>query len=433
MNMKLCELIDIRRTAARFGAVIAGTVAVAVVPGIDVEAQVDQSYQLALSADQSTEWKEQFDSDVSDKLEITSRDPMYSSNSIKFITQSIRRYRYIVTRGGWPRLPNTENVLRLGYSGEEVPLLRQRLLISGDLRRNLGTKDTFDSYVEGAVRRFQWRHGLTQNGIVSPQTLEELNVPAIVRLKQLESNLERINELSSFKSETYVIVNIPAAEIEAVENGRVHSRHTAVVGKIDRQTPLLKSSIHELNFNPHWTVPKSIIRRDLIPLMNEDPEYLTKNKIRIFDWYDNELTADQIDWQTEEAVNYLFKQDPGAENSLGTVKINFHNKYAVYLHDTPSKSLFGTEFRFHSSGCVRVQNVRGLITWLLNFKNTDWNRQKIDQVIRTGERLDVKLKQKVPILTTYITAWSNADGTVHFRSDIYKRDVNTSLGLLSDG
>ena len=169
-------------------------------------------------------------------------------------------------------------------------------------------------------------------------------------------------------------------------------------------------------------MPVSIIRKDLIPKMNEDPAYLDKNRIRIFDWKGNELAWQQIDWSTDEATQYQFRQEPGEINSLGSVRINFHNTHQVYLHDTPSKSLFGSDYRFHSSGCVRVQNVRELITWLLSSTTPDWDRARVDETIRAGTREDVKLKSKIPIYMAYVTAWATAEGVVHFREDIYNRD-----------
>ena len=369
------------------------------------------------------EWNDRFDAVTAGLEVIKSREPLLSANSIKYIGDAVDRYRRIVWNGGWPKVPVTRKAMKLGYQGEEVVILRERLVISGDLTKNVGKLETFDSYVEAAVRRFQWRNGLIADGIVSTQTLEVLNIPAPLRLRQLETNLLRLQELADFNKSKYVLVNIPGAEIEAVENGRVHSRHTAVVGKIDRPTPFVRSAIHQVNFNPYWTVPRSIIERDLIPIMQKDPEYLTENKIRILDWNGNELSHTDIDWYTDEAVNYQFKQDPGALNSLGSVRINFHNTHQVYLHDTPSKTLFGQDKRFHSSGCVRVQNVRGLITWLLSSKQPKWSRSHIDEVIRSGERVDVNLGNNVPILMAYITAWGNSDGVVHFRDDIYEQDI----------
>ncbi len=370
---------------------------------------------------QPVEWQDRFQATMESLNSLDSAEPTLSPETADYIAVAIDRYSRIVQQGGWGRV-SSGKTLRIGARDARVVELRRRLIASDDLAQKAGMSDTFDSYVDAALRRFQLRHGLLADGVLGESTIVALNVPADVRLRQLETNLVRLRSMSGFLGDRYVMVNIPAAEIEAVENGRVRSRHTAVVGKIDRQTPILNSEIYELNFNPYWTVPVSIIRKDLIPKMKEDPEYLARNKIRIFDWKDNELTWQQIDWNTEEATQYQFRQEPGAENSLGHVRINFHNKYQVYLHDTPSKTLFGSDYRFHSSGCVRVQNVRELVTWLLQSTTPDWNRSKVDQVIRVGEREDVKLKRKIPLYLTYVTAWANAEGVVHFREDIYNRD-----------
>ena len=161
------------------------------------------------------------------------------------------------------------------------------------------------------------------------------------------------------------------------------SRHIGVVGKPDRPSPELNSRIIEVNFNPYWTVPVSIVRRDLIPKMQTEPDYLTKNHIRIFDRKNRELQPTTVNWETDEAVHYQFKQDPGELNSLGAIKINFPNQHQVYMHDTPLKNLFGEDFRFHSSGCVRIQNVRELVYWLLS-DTVGWPRVEVDRVIKVG-------------------------------------------------
>ena len=218
------------------------------------------------------------------------------------------------------------------------------------------------------------------------------------------------------------MVNIPAASIEAVESGQVAQRHTAVVGRIDRPTPILDSKIQQVNFNPYWHVPKSLIEKDLIKYMNDDPQYLTKFKIHIYDSKGNELQPTDIDWHTDEAVNYSFRQEPGADNSMGHCKINFPNKFDVYLHDTPSKSLFGENARFHSSGCVRVEGVNELVDWLIG-PNGGWDQGAVDAVFNSNERLDVNLKKPTPIHTTYVTAWANRQGTVSFRDDVYQFDA----------
>ncbi|NVK32838.1 MAG: L,D-transpeptidase family protein [Rhodobacteraceae bacterium] len=371
---------------------------------------------------QRVEWEDKFDATMESLREMKSSSPTLAPESADYVAAAINRYSRIVQFGGWGRVSTGGRPIRIGAKDKRVVELRQRLMGSGDLEQQAGLTSTFDSYVDAALRRFQLRHGLLPDGVLGDSTVTALNVPAEVRLRQLETNLVRLRAMSGFLGDRYVMVNIPAAEIEAVENGMVRSRHTAVVGKIDRQTPILNSKIYELNFNPYWTVPVSIIRKDLIPKMKEDPEYLARNKIKILDWKDNELSWQQIDWNTEEATKYQFRQEPGEINSLGSVRINFHNTHQVYLHDTPSKTLFGSDYRFHSSGCVRVQNVKELVTWLLQSTTPDWDRTRVDGVIRTGEREDVKLKSQIPLYLVYITAWANADGIVHFRDDIYNRD-----------
>lgn len=367
------------------------------------------------------EWGDRFDTPGQTVAAVRTAEPTLSKSTAENIERAMQFYYGIVQRGGWPLVPDTQT-LRIGARSNSVTILRQRLSMSGDLQQNVGMSDVFDSYVDAAVRRFQSRHGFTPDGIVGKDTFAALNVPAEVRMRQLETNLVRVRSMSGYLGNRYVMVNIPAAEIETVESGYVHSRHTGVVGKIDRQTPVLASKIHEINFNPYWHVPKSIIIKDLIPKMQKDPNYLADNKIKIRDLRNNvELDANQVDWTTDEALNYQFRQEPGAKNSMGSIKINFHNKHAVYLHDTPSKTLFGSSYRFHSSGCVRVQNVREFVTWIL--KDTQgWDRLSIDDAIRGGERVDVSVRGRVPIYMTYITAWATNGGMIHFRDDIYNRD-----------
>ncbi len=346
--------------------------------------------------------------------------PTLSPATAEHTAQAIAHYEGIVSRGGWPEVPKIER-LRLGARNPSVIALRQRLTLAGDLDPNAGVSDVYDSYVDAAVRRFQARHGLAVDGNIREQTLKNLNVPAQTRLAQLRTNAVRLKAMSGNLGARFVVCNVPAAHIEAIEGGVAVSRHTAVVGKPDRASPDINSRIVEINFNPYWTVPVSIVRRDLIPKMQAEPDYLEKNLIRILDQKGNELTPSQINWYSEEAVNYRFKQDPGDLNSMGTIRINFPSAHGVYMHDTPSKNLFGEDFRFHSSGCVRVQNVRELVNWLL-VETPGWSRPEIDQVIKSGERKDAKVSRPVPLYWVYVTAWATPDGVVQFRDDIYNRD-----------
>jgi murein L,D-transpeptidase YcbB/YkuD len=346
--------------------------------------------------------------------------PTLSPATAEYTAQAIAQYEGIISRGGWPEVPKIDR-LRLGTRNPSVVALRRRLSLAGDLDPSAGISDVYDSYVDAAVRRFQARHGLAVDGNIRELTLKALNVPAPVRLAQLRTNAMRLRGMSGNLGARFVVCNLPAAHIEAIEGGVAVSRHTAVVGKPDRASPDINSKIIEINFNPYWTVPVSIVRRDLIPKMQAEPDYLEKNLIRILDQKGNELTPSQINWYSEEAVNYRFKQDPGDLNSMGSIRINFPSAHGVYMHDTPSKNLFGEDFRFHSSGCVRVQNVRELVNWLL-VETPGWSRAEIDQVIKSGERKDAKVARPVPLYWVYITAWATPDGIVQFRDDIYNRD-----------
>jgi murein L,D-transpeptidase YcbB/YkuD len=365
-------------------------------------------------------WDDQFDARAYEGGRVQSNLPIFSPDTVGHIEQALVQYSDIVGRGGWPMVPATKR-LRLGVVDPDVEALRRRLMLSGDLSQNAGISPAFDSYVDTAVKRFQSRHGLPSDGVLGPYSYAAMNVSAPVRLGQLETNLVRLRSMSGFLGDRYVMVNIPAAQIEAVENGRVVSRHTAVVGKIDRQTPILNSKIHEIIVNPFWNAPESIVRRDIIPLMRKNPNYLKENFIRILGPGGVEIDPMTIDWTTEEAARLHFRQDPGAINAMASVKINFHNPHAVYMHDTPQQSLFNELERFHSSGCVRVQNVRDLVTWLLR-DTSGWNRQRFEQTIKSGESTPVLLSNPVPVYFTYVSAWSTGGGVVHFRDDIYGRD-----------
>jgi murein L,D-transpeptidase YcbB/YkuD len=348
--------------------------------------------------------------------------PMLSPGTAEATRRAVEAYDGIVARGGWPEVSKVIE-LRRGTRHASVVELRERLAISGDLDPNARAveNDIYDSYLEEAVRRFQARHGLTIDGIVHEATFEAMNVPAATRRDQLKVNIDRLKSLTGNLGPRYVVCNVPAARIEAIERDVAVSRHTGVVGKPDRPSPEIDSKIIEINFNPYWTVPASIVRKDLIPRMQDQPDYLTKNRIRILDAAHRELQPSQINWYSEDATNYTFKQDPGSQNSLGSIRINFPSAYGVYMHDTPLKNLFGDDFRFHSSGCVRVQNVRQLVVWLLD-ETKGWSGPDIERVIKSGEQKTARLAKPVPLHWVYVTAWSGADGVVQFREDIYGHD-----------
>jgi murein L,D-transpeptidase YcbB/YkuD len=354
--------------------------------------------------------------------------PTLSKENIATTKAAIKLYSEIVARGGWAQLPMIE--LSTGMNHPAVLQLRKRLQATGDLQVYGGYPEVYDSYVEQAVKRAQLRHGVPATGFLDQTTIEALNVPAAVRLRQLRVNLPRLQSLSTgTPAGKYVVVNIPAAQIEAVNNNQVVSRHTGVVGKPDRPSPLISSAIEEINFNKEWVVPPTVLKADLIPkgrdMQPRGEDVLAKYKIDAYNDYaayqkGQRIDSTRINWSSDAPLHYFYVQNAGEDNPLGYVKINFESPNGVYMHDTPGQSIFSKSFRAESSGCVRVQNVHQLVAWLL--EENGWTVQQVLRMKQSGERLNVRLKKKVPLFWTYITAWATPDGTVQFRQDIYRRD-----------
>ena len=424
--MKSLRLCSSRRVAGRVSALACVTAVCLIASAGQCAANDGENwFRFGANPNTSTQSDQPYDQSLAKQWEINPPRgyPTLARDNVGPMKAAVKRYSDIVARGGWPVVPPVE--MGVGISHQAVAVLQQRLAIEGDLKELSSYPDTYDDYLARAVRRFQVRHGLTPTGIANKQTIAALNVPAAARLRQLRVNLERVGSLASSAPKRYVLVNIPAAQIEAIENDRVVSRHSAVVGKLDRQTPVLKSAIHELNFNPVWHLPPTVIEKDLVPkgqdMQRTGKSVLVKYGIDAYDGNGRKLDPTNINWSSSSSKHLTFRQNPGPENPLGFVKINFHNQFSVYMHDTPSQSLFGRNFRAASSGCVRVQNIQQLTTWLLA-ENGDWTREKITAVQRSGERLDVKIKKPVPLYFAYITAWATEDGMVHFRRDLYVRD-----------
>jgi L,D-transpeptidase YcbB len=345
--------------------------------------------------------------------------PTLSPANLGATKAAIKRYTEIAAAGGWQPIPEIQ--LQSGMSHPAVALLRQRLLLSGDLREGGGSQ-SFDYYVEKALKRYQASNGLAPTGILDKRTIAALNVPAAARLKQLKKNLERLS--AAPKSKKYVLVNIPAAQIEVVDVNQIVSRHAGVVGKPDRPTPILNSAIHELNFNAVWHLPPTVIEKDLIPkgqeMARRGQSVLVKYHIDAYGGDGKKLDPGKVNWSSGSAKGLTYRQQPGPDNPLGFVKINFNNTHSVYMHDTPSQSIFGRNFRAASSGCVRVHGIEQLAAWVL--ADQGWRPEHVKAMKESGERLDVKLKKPVPLYFVYITAWATEDGVVQFRRDIYLKD-----------
>ena len=360
--------------------------------------------------------------------------PFRSDEMIDAMQAAIDRYQHLVSKGGWPIVPKGR-MMRQGESDDRVPILRKRLRVSGDLTsRSSGYYDsyTFDAQLSQAVRRFQRRHGLRPTGRVERSTYPALNVTAQERLGQLRLNLGRIHDLMKDRVEDrYILVNVPAFQVEAVERYEVQLRHRAIVGRAERPTPSISATIRGLNFFPFWRVPDSVANLDIIPRLGKEPGYLSKEKIRVLDGVDGpEVDPYSVVWGTPEAARFKFRQDPGPQNALGLVRIDMPNEHIVYMHDTPMKSLFGQLSRGFSAGCVRVQDVFKLVEWIARYE-PGWEQPgQVERVIQAGQPLDVELTRPIPVYFAYITAWAERDGEVVFRPDIYGRDG--AVGLVAE-
>jgi murein L,D-transpeptidase YcbB/YkuD len=277
--------------------------------------------------------------------------------------------------------------------------------------------------------------GLKQNGQVRGATLTALNIAADVRARQLAATYKRMSGINFAFGDRYIVVNIPSAAVEAVEKGRVAHRYIAVVGDVDHPSPEITARVQAVNLNPTWTVPTSIIKNEIIPKMRKDPAYLKRMKIRIFDSAGKEINPIAINWTGQSAVNYTLRQDSGAGNSLGNIRINMPNTQAVYMHDTPSKKFFGRDYRFLSHGCVRVADVFDFAQWILEgtstgSKGSTWDKASLRAKADGGERTDIKLASAIPVIWTYMTGWVSEDGIVHFRDDVYGKDNDPAVQAL---
>ncbi len=355
-----------------------------------------------------------------------SPDPTFDEGTIQRIAAAMLSYTVLEVQGGWPTLPASTGKLVPGARGPEAALLRRRLAMTDDLPAEAAEIDVYDDALAAAVRRFQARHGLAETGVVGPRTLAALNVPVGKRLRQLAASLDRLAVMDFKLGQRYVVVNLPAAFAEAIEGDKVVRRYTVVVGKPDRPSPTLTALITTVNLNPTWTVPLSIMKKDIITRMRKDPGYVERMHMRVLDGQGREIDPRSIDWNSDHAPNFTIRQDSGAGNALGAVRVDMPNPHSVYMHDTSHKEFFSADHRFQSSGCTRVEDPRALAAWLLA-DNSGWGRREIDAAIAKGERTDVRLTHNVPVAWVYLTGWVTRDNSVHFRDDVYGRDEKPML------
>lgn len=337
------------------------------------------------------------------------------------VRAELARYRSLEARGGWPKVGPGDSI-KPGDRSPRVAAIAARLTATGDLPANAARADPqlYDVALKASVVRFQTRMGLAADGAVGPGTIAALDTPAADRIRLLRINLDRARVLMADLPPRFVIVNIAGFQVYVVEGTNVVWRSRVIVGKPFRQTPIFKSAIDHIIFNPTWTVPPTILKQDIAPKARRNPSYVTGKGLQVINPAGKVVSPASVNWSNPSG--YTLRQPPGPENALGRVKFMFPNSYSVYLHDTPSKTLFDTPMRTLSSGCVRVQNPMELAELLLRPEDPSWTRAKIDGVVATEKLTQVNLAKPVPVLLAYWTAWVDNNGLMNFRPDVYDRD-----------
>ena len=318
---------------------------------------------------------------------------------------ALARYRQIAENGGWDQLP--ASIVRQRGRTRGLEALRRRLNVEGDLAHDNGS-GRLDDDLRGAISRFQWRNGLKADGELDAKTLQRLNVSVGERIASISLNLERLRATLRDMPATRVEVNLPAATAVLFRDGFPYMSMNVVVGAPKHETPELSSIIDSIVLNPPWNIPRSIIMNEIKPHIRRDPKYLKKNRMY---------------WMKDQLI-----QEPGPWNALGRVKFDFPNPYSVYLHDTPSRQLFTDPERAASHGCVRLERPVDLAVELLR-GNSDWSREAVEAAVENGRTQRIKLQDPMPVVLSYQTAFADADGTVHFRTDVYGRDTRMTLAL----
>jgi len=347
------------------------------------------------------------------------------------LRDALAKYVAIAAAGGWPTIP-AGPTLKPGMRDERLPLVRQRLLATGDLAgtATVGDPLDFDVAVKDAVVHFQSRHGLDTDAFIGKGTLAAMNAPVDARINHIRVNLERARWVSQGLPQTFIIVDIAGFNARLFRDGEVVWNEPAQVGKPYRSTPVFREDMTYLELNPTWTIPPTILAKDVLPKVKKDPAYLQEKNMQVLTQDGKVVDPKTIDWSSMSASGfpYILRQTPGPHNALGRVKFMFPNPHFVYLHDTPHQELFSRSSRAFSSGCIRINNPYRLAELLLQDEDK-WNREKISAAIDTVKQQRVSLPEPVPVLLLYWTVNIGADGTVYFKDDIYQRDMKVLAGL----
>jgi L,D-transpeptidase YcbB len=317
----------------------------------------------------------------------------------------LAKYYQIAKEGGWPMITTSKKTLKKGMSGPEIAAIKRRLTISGDLQ-GPDTSQVFNDTLALAVQNFQERHGYTPDGIITAALIKDMNVPAIERLKQLLMNMDRMRWLAPEPTANRIVVNIPEFKLHAYEGKTKVFDMVIVVGKEGHSTMMFNGDLSQVVFSPHWNVPPSIVKNEILPAMSRNPNYLARQNMEIV---------------SNEGGLPVIRQRPGGGNALGKVKFLFPNSFNIYFHDTPSKSLFEKDKRAYSHGCIRLAEPEKMANYVLR-NQPEWTPEKIYEAMNAGEEKFVKVKNPIPVIVTYYTSWVDEYGKLNFREDIYGHD-----------
>lgn len=345
------------------------------------------------------------------------------------LKQALANYRKIQAEGGWPQVVAGE-VLKPGMTSPRVRTIIQRLYVTGDIPAVSLESTLYNVAVETGVKQFQHRHGLKADGIVGNATRAAMNVLVKERIDQLRVNLDRARWVLHDLPQDFVVVDIAGFNVRYIRSGQEVWKTRAIVGKTYRKTPVFRGHIRYIIFNPTWTIPPTILNKDILPKIKKNPEYLQNANMVVLNQQGNQIDPVKIDWSqySGKAFPYLIRQQPGKNNALGRVKFMFPNKHAVYLHDTPSKSEFEKTERTFSSGCIRIQNPLHFAELLLANK-LGWSREKINKVVESRAPTHVNLARPLTVMLLYWTAEVDSEHRVIFKQDIYARDGAVLTGL----
>ncbi|MGE4129587.1 MAG: murein L,D-transpeptidase [Hyphomicrobiaceae bacterium] len=343
---------------------------------------------------------------------------------------ALAEYRAIAAKGGWPAVP-VADVLKPGARSPNVPALRNRLSVTEDapLAAPAGEEDLYGDDLVASVQRFQHRHGLDDDGIIGNQTYLQLNIPVDDRIRQIVMNMERWRWMPEDLGKHYIIVNIAGYELRRVQATKLVERMRVVVGQPYHQTPVFSETMTYVELNPYWNVPYSIAVNEMLPkLQGRAGSLMAQGYEAVVN--DKPVALTSIDWRQYSKGHFpvQLRQRPGSTNALGYVKFMFPNRFNVYMHDTPSRSLFGETTRAFSHGCIRLARPIDMAEQVLGTVE-GWDRGRIEKVLAAKQRTVVSLSSPIQVHITYATAWRDAGGDIQFRPDIYQRDTRLYAAL----